>query len=80
MDRRKKIKIENYDLWLAPPEYVIVRKLEFFKHGGSSKHLSDIKKMLEISADEIDLIQLKQKIHEYNLTEEWTKVKKDLLT
>jgi len=33
-------------LWLAPPEYVIIRKLEYFREGGSDKHLSDIKKMM----------------------------------
>ena len=32
---------------LAPPEYVIVRKLEFFREGASEKHLRDIRAMLE---------------------------------
>src|SRR5262245_5939807 len=27
---------------VAPPEYVIVRKLEYFREGGSEKHLRDI--------------------------------------
>ena len=34
-------------LWLAPPEYVILRKLEFYREGGSSKHLTDIRGMLD---------------------------------
>ena len=37
MAKRRKIRIENCDIWLAPPEYVIVRKLEYFKQGGSQK-------------------------------------------
>lgn len=77
MNRKKKIKIENCDLWLAPPEYVILRKLEFFKLGGSSKHISDIKKMLEISSDNINLEELKEKIIENGLTEQWGKVKEN---
>ena len=31
---------------LAPPEYVIVRKLQFYREGGSPKHLRDILGML----------------------------------
>ena len=34
----------NFTLWLAPPEYVIIRKFEYFREGGSQKHLEDIKK------------------------------------
>jgi len=74
MAKRKKIRIENCDIWLAPPEYVIVRKLEYFKQGGSQKHLSDIKKMLDISGDNINISELKQKIAEYRLTDEWEEV------
>jgi hypothetical protein len=39
---------------VAPPEYVIVRKLEYFREGGSEKHLRDIRSMLSISEDQID--------------------------
>jgi hypothetical protein len=76
MAKRRKVKIEKCDIWLAPPEYVIVRKLEYFKQGGSSKHLSDIKKMLDISSDNINISELKQKIVEYGLIEEWKRVEK----
>src|SRR5436190_22529940 len=36
-------------VWLAPPEYVIVQKLEFFREGGSEKHLRDIRGMLAVT-------------------------------
>jgi hypothetical protein len=39
---------------VAPPEYVIVRKLEYYRDGGSEKHLRDIRSMLRVSADQID--------------------------
>ena len=42
--------------------------------GGSSKHLSDIKKMLEISRDIINFTDLKQIIIENDLMEQWNKV------
>jgi len=75
MGRRQKVKVETSDIWLAPPEYVIVRKLEYYKEGGNSKHLHDIKRILEISGDTIDTAELKQKIADYNLSEEWKKLK-----
>jgi predicted N-acetyltransferase YhbS len=39
---------------LAPPEYVIVSKLEFSRDGRSEKHLRDIRAMLSISGDLLD--------------------------
>lgn len=74
MDRRQKIDFKESDIWLAPPEYVIVRKLEYYKEGGSTKHLADIKRMLEISGDNINTQDLKRKIEECNLSEEWAKL------
>ena len=39
LDKRKPIKIEGDELWLAPVEYVILRKLEYYREGQSEKHL-----------------------------------------
>lgn len=36
-------------LQVAPPEYVIVRKLEYFREGGSAKHPADIRAILATS-------------------------------
>lgn len=44
---------------LAPPEYVILKKLEYYQEGRSEKHLRDIEGMLKISAGIIDLNFLK---------------------
>ncbi|MBI2344152.1 MAG: hypothetical protein HYV02_07475 [Deltaproteobacteria bacterium] len=33
-------------IWVAPPEYVIIRKLEYYREGESAKHLEDIRRML----------------------------------
>ncbi|MEE9504770.1 MAG: hypothetical protein V3V90_06530 [Thermodesulfobacteriota bacterium] len=45
---------ENLSIKLAPPEYVIIRKLMFYREGGAKKHLQDIEAMIEISGDKID--------------------------
>ena len=45
-------------LWIAPPEYVILRKLEYFRESDHEKHLRDIRFMLastlELNRDFID--------------------------
>lgn len=43
--------VDGTPVRIAPPEYVIVRKLEYFREGGSEKHLRDIGAMLRVSRD-----------------------------
>ena len=59
---------------LAPPEYVILRKLEFYREGGSEKHLRDIRAMLAVSGELINHAELKNWIEERQLQAEWKKV------
>lgn len=56
---------------LAPPEYVIVRKLEFFREGGSDKHLRDIRSMLRISGEQIDRAALDEWIRRQGVENQW---------
>ena len=44
-------------VWLAPPEFVIVQKLEFFREGGSEKDLRDIRGMLAVTEVDRELIE-----------------------
>jgi hypothetical protein len=59
---------------LAPPEYVILRKLEYHRAGGSEKHLRDIRGMLAISGDLLDRPALQDWIQGLNLDTEWMRV------
>jgi hypothetical protein len=72
--RQRLIRYEGETLVLAPPEYVIVRKLEFFREGGSEKHLRDIRSMLAVSGDEIDRAELGEWIRGRGLEAEWKQV------
>ena len=56
---------------LAPPEYVIVRKLEYYREGGSEKHLRDIRAMLAVSGEIIDQSAMEDWIARLNLKTEW---------
>ena len=55
----------------APPEYVIVRKLQFFREGRSGKHLRDIQRRLIGLGKDWDRTELVQLIAEHALTSEW---------
>jgi hypothetical protein len=59
---------------LAPPEYVIVRKLEFYREGGSDKHLRDIRAMLKISGEKIDRGVIEEWVNRQGMKEEWDEV------
>ena len=47
LSRRRIVHADDLMVYLAPPEYVIVRKLEYFREGGSDKHLRDIRGMVQ---------------------------------
>lgn len=71
MSKRQKVKIGRSNILIAPPEYVIVRKLQYYKEGGSTKHLRDINRMFEISGESIDKPALEQMVIKYDLLDEW---------
>ena len=62
MKRRRKILLDNTELSIAPPEYVIIRKFEYFEEGGSDKHLRDIKSIITNSSENIDYDFIKEHI------------------
>ena len=76
MGRRQKVKIEGCDVWLAPPEYVIIRKLQYYREGKSEKHLRDIKRMLDVMRVSIDMADLRPRIAHLGLQNEWNLAQK----
>lgn len=71
---KRPVEYEGETLVLAPPEYVIVRKLEYFREGGSDKHLRDIRGMLNVSGEQIDRSALDEWIMRRGLQAAWKKV------
>ena len=71
LGNRNSVEIEGETFWMAPPEYVILRKLEYYGEGGSEKHLRDIAGIIEISSAEVDFKSLKEKIEAMHLEREW---------
>lgn len=67
----KQYDINEITISLAPPEYVIARKLEYYREGGSEKHLRDIRSMLAVSGEQLDCAALDQWIQRLGLQTEW---------
>jgi hypothetical protein len=75
LERRNAETIAGERVWIAPAEYVIVRKLEYFRQGGSTKHLTDIRAMLRIRPDLIDRQIVETYAAERGLRQEWIQVR-----
>ncbi len=75
IDRRRRIELGEFAAWLAPPEYVIIRKLESWREGGSAKHVRDIRGMLAGTAG-LDRALLEALAHERGLDELWRQVQR----
>ena len=71
--RARTLDFDGEPIVVAPPEYVIVRKLEFFREGGSEKHLRDIRSILANSPDLIRHDELERQIAALGLHEAWKK-------
>lgn len=75
LENRKAVVVEGEKFWLAPIEYVILRKLEYYREGESEKHLRDISSILAFSTDEIDFKMLEAQINKRTLEKEWKSAK-----
>lgn len=58
-ERRERLAVEELEIWVAPVEYVIVRKLQYSESSGAVPHLRDAAMMLRISGDAVDRRELR---------------------
>jgi hypothetical protein len=71
--RRNKVQLTSQlNAYIATPEDIIIKKLDFYREGGSEKHLIDIREMLAQS--KIDENYVQSWIAKLGLTSEWKKV------
>lgn len=52
--RRLRLTGANRAYWFSSPEDVILKKMEFFREGGSDKHLRDIAGIIKTMGDKLD--------------------------
>ena len=66
---RRRFPLDGVPVRVAPPEHVVVNKLEFFREAKHEKHLRDIRTMMHFT--EMDYPFLEAEIARRNLTEPW---------
>jgi hypothetical protein len=71
---RNVIVVDGVEVAVAPVEYVIVRKLEYYREGRSPKHVRDILGMLEVSEASIDRAALDGWLDRLGLRAVWDEV------
>ncbi len=72
MKNRKVVKVDSEEIWLAPPEYVILKKLEFYREGRSPKHVRDVRSIVEARGSDLDMEFITERIRSMNLAEVWS--------
>jgi len=72
MSHRRRAPYGDAELWIAPPEYVVLRKLEYFREGGSDKHVRDLRFMLAVTPLDRDFID--SHVERLGLRVQWEEV------
>lgn len=72
---RRRFEIGGHEIWVAPPEYVILRKLLFFQEGGSSKHVRDVRAILAAQGEKLDFATLERLAAERGVGEFLTEIR-----
>jgi hypothetical protein len=70
-ERRQVLDLEHGRISVAPPEYVILRKLQYYRDSGSDRHLRDIAMILRISPDRLELGEIGDWALRLDLDREW---------
>lgn len=69
--RRRSLTVAGRALWVAAPEVVILQKLLFFREGQSEKHLRDVRGMVAVLGNQLDLPWLQGEVARLRLADEW---------
>jgi hypothetical protein len=75
LKHRRRISLEESGAWIAPPEYVILRKLEYLREGGRDKHVRDIRFVL--AATEVDRALVEAEVARLGLLDQWLQCQPD---
>lgn len=62
----------QFEVYIAAPENIILKKLDYYREGGSEKHLTDIREIL--AGSQIDDEYLQAWIEKLGLKAEWGKI------
>jgi hypothetical protein len=65
---------DDLDVCFASPEDAIIKKMDYYRQGGSEKHLRDIAGVLKISQDQIDMGYIAHWVREMDLDDLWSAI------
>ena len=69
--RRQRLPLEDFTIWVAPVEYVIIRKLEYYRASSFERHLRDVSLILKISGPLADRTAIADWVERQQLREVW---------
>jgi hypothetical protein len=72
---RRRVEWQGRKCWVAPPEVVILKKLEFYREGESQKHVYDIKNILKVV--DVDLGFIEEFVAKSGLEKQWQQFRPD---
>ena len=73
--QRRRIELGGGGAWIAPPEYVILRKLEYLREGGQDKHVRDIRFIL--AASNVERAFVEAEVARLGLSGQWQRCQVD---
>lgn len=73
LSHRREIRVEDATVTIAPPEYVIIRKLQYAAMGGGDRHLRDIRRMLERNVVTMDREVIEGRVRALGLQAPWAR-------
>lgn len=70
--RRKKVSLlPGFEAYIATPEDIVLKKLDFYREGNSEKHLEDVREIM--AATSLDLEYIQKWVSQLRLEDEWKK-------
>lgn len=76
LSRARRVEIPDVgQVMIAAPEDIILKKLEFFKEGGSDKHPRDIASILKVRGSELDFAYIELWASRIGVQKEWQMVR-----
>ncbi|MCA9655573.1 MAG: nucleotidyl transferase AbiEii/AbiGii toxin family protein [Myxococcales bacterium] len=76
--RAREVVVRGAALRVAPPEYVVVRKLEALREHARGEHLRDLRTILHQHGDELERNELASQIVRLGLQPQWAEVVQSL--
>ena len=74
--RNRSAVFADQDAFFASAEDVIIKKMEYYKEGGSEKHLRDVAGILKISGEIVDKNYIAEWARQLGLTELWDAIQR----